>query len=663
MAIPKTLAIEPKAKKLNILLLEPNYKNKYPPIGLMKISTYHKMQGHRVTFYKGDLQKLLIDVKVRTCLKALRRYNKANRLNSVKGYIEQYIKRKQLDTLESILNVFPKKHQKEIEHIIRVNAYSTPKNHWDRIYITTLFTFYWDITIKTIEFAKKLVVDKNNVLVGGVMASLLKEEIQQTTDIKPYTGLLNAPGMLDQGNQLIVDELPLDYSILGEIEYQYPTQSAYFTYMTKGCTRKCAFCSVPKLEPTYTPKVEAIDLFNQVKDRFGDQRNLMLMDNNVLASPMFPAIVQEIKQMGFTKDAVFYEPNQLDIAIKNLRQGINDDAYTKRALFLMHKLRRRLRGNTLVEYDNILTESGLLNVKTAEKKQLLKAYRKLETYYENFRWNQPMKRYVDFNQGVDARYVTEENMRLMSEIPIKPLRIAFDHIGIKSTYIKAVELAAKYGIKDLSNYILYNFQDKPADFYERLRINVDLGKRLGVTIFSFPMKYVPLFGEEAKDRKYVGKHWNKKYLRAIQCILNTTKGIVAPGYDFFQMSFGETFEQFMEILIMPEAYIVNRKFFEKNGMTQKWKEDFESMGFEEKQLAYKIILNNDFEDFTKHSSNTKILRLLSHYAMNSNRDKQFIDNGVKKLRKKFNSLIKRNMFVELTLTHDFENRKIAAGAA
>ncbi len=61
-----------KAKKRRILLLEPNYKNKYPPIGLMKISTYHRMLGDKVTFYKGDLNSFLLRMKVEECLKALR---------------------------------------------------------------------------------------------------------------------------------------------------------------------------------------------------------------------------------------------------------------------------------------------------------------------------------------------------------------------------------------------------------------------------------------------------------------------------------------------------------------------------------------------------------------------------------------------------------------
>nr|MBI1230952.1 hypothetical protein [Cytophagales bacterium] len=654
--------------KRQILLIEPNYKNKYPPIGLMKIATYHRNLGDDVKFFKGDLKDLVVDQLFENCLIKLNSIDSNLNWKQKGFFIKQYIKTGKKDNLE-MLDLGRSKYAplvvqalEEFSKNFRKKEYEN-EPYWDRIYVTTLFTFYWKITVETIHFVKKLVKDPNEIWIGGVLASLLHKELEEETGIKPHQGLLDKPGILDKGDKTIIDNLALDYSILDEIDYQYPTQSAYFTFMTKGCTRKCAFCSVPILEPTYKPKIETYDKFFEIKELYGEQQNLLLMDNNVLASPNFPEIIQEIKDMGFVKGATFIESNQLDISIRNLENHKNQKAYIKRTFNLLHELLTRLKAEHKQFAYNVLDNYQLLNFETTTKENLLAAYKELKDLNERFRNKSPKLRYVDFNQGTDARYVTDELMKLMSEIPIRPLRIAFDYIGMKDKYVNAVMLAAKYGIKELSNYILYNFNDKPEDLYNRLEININLCKEFNIDIFSFPMKYIPLFGEEAKHREYTGKHWNKKFIRAVQSVLNVTKGIVAPATrndntSFFHKAFGNDLEEFYEILYMPETYIVYRSVFEKKlGYTDIWKKEYKSIRqSNEWEEAKAIIETNTFTDIDEKTTNPAIREFLRHYQIQRSTLKNE-DEEYKTLKRQFDKLIKSDRFIDLTLTYDFEEEQ------
>ncbi|WP_445719944.1 MULTISPECIES: hypothetical protein [Flavobacteriaceae] len=643
-----------------ILLLEPNYRNKYPPIGLMKIATYHRILGDEVVFYKGEMKDFFINEIYNDCLKELENFASLKRWLLLENEIKAYIKTRRKVYLNELLEVNNENKELILETLTYHSAYYKNKEYlnnpkWDRVFVTTLFTFYWKKTIETIEAAKYLVKDIKELNVGGVMASLLTEEIEKETGIKPFKGILDKRGMLDD-NDIIIDDLPLDYSILDEIDYKYPTGSAYFTFMTKGCTRKCSFCSVPILEPTYKPKIDTIDKFKEIKDRFGEQQNLLLMDNNVLASPQFVEIIDEIKEMGFYKGATYVEPNQYEIAIKNLKEGFNDNAFNKRCFLLLNELlSKRIKNKEKAEdFRNILDRYHLLNPKTVTKGNLLNSYPELKPLFEKFRDKSQKARYVDFNQGTDARYVTDELMKKMSEIPIRPLRVAFDYLGMEKQYVNAVRLAAKYGIKELSNYLLYNFKDKPEELYRRMQINIELAEELNLHIFSFPMKYIPLFGEDAKHRDYVGKHWNKKYVRAIQSVLNVTKGIVASGSNFFERAFGKNVEEFKELLYMPETYIVYRSVFEDAGLTDIWRTEFRAIKNSSMWDEAKIIIeNSDFKNLEEKTSNQDILMFLSHYTITRDDAKQH-DKEIDKIRKRYNNLIKKDRFVNLTLTYDFE---------
>ena len=606
-------------KKRNILLLEPNYKNKYPPIGLMKIATYHKKIGDNVRFYKGDLRKLILeDIYSEVEIKLIKINNSIDWFQK-KTYILKYIQTGKKTILDEICKDIKCNKALILENLIYYSRYYRNRKYkeypkYDRVCITTLFTFYWKKTIETIEFSKLLVKDKKEIWVGGVMASVLSEEIEKETGIKVYKGLLDKAGILDD-NDYIIDEMPLDYSILDEIDYKYPETNGYYGYMTRGCKRKCPFCAVPTIEPKYKGYISLLDNIQFVSNNFGEQRNLLLLDNNVLASKEFSRIIEEIKEAGFYKGAKYIEPNYLNISIKNLKKGINDRAYTKKIYFLLHKMLNRLKGDEQQYFYDKLDEFKILKYETTTKANLIRVYPLIKEIYEKYRNKTPKNRYVDFNQGVDARYLTEEKVKLLSQIPIRPLRIAFDDLIYKKIYIKAIKLSAKYNINFLSNYLLYNYEDKPQDLYNRIRINVDLCEELKIDIYSFPMKYIPIFGEKSKNREYIGTHWNRKFIRAIQAVLNATKGKIGKGISYFNFAFGENLEEFNKILYMPEAFIIYRLHYEKNGLTEKWWQDFNKLSNNDKKIAYPIIESNQFSNIDIKKYNHQIKKVLSYYLI------------------------------------------------
>lgn len=620
-----TVTLDPSRNKKNrdILLIEPNYRNKYPPLGLMKLSSYHKNLGDSVTFFKGRYSDYFLDERFRACISKIKSQGfELEDWKSFERLVLDYMKYRRIEIRQNIIELVPKEYPAIVySHLVYYAAKYLPEKKWDRVYITTLFTFYWKQTIEAIEFAKKIVKSKKSVYVGGVSASLIPELFAQETrlslDQNIITGLLDKPGMLDD-NDIIIDEITPDYSILETVDYHYPLDTGYLTYTTKGCTRSCPFCAVPKLEPIYKEKISIKKQIQTIDKKYGERKDLILMDNNVLGSPRFPQIIQEILDIGFKKGATFVEPNKLEIFINYLLQEkdtLNKNKYLEKIFYLLQEFgQRRIKNfNDREQYFNLLEERQLNSLATLTEKKLLSSKDELNEFIETYRNKSKKMRYVDFNQGIDSRYVNEENMALLSQLPIRPMRIAFDHISLCDIYKNAVRLAEKYGVKRLSNYILFNYKDKPQDLWERLDINLKLNNELQSTIYSFPMKYIPVYGKESTNRKFLGTYWNQKYIRAIQCILNATKGIVTVNPTFFYKAFGKDIEEYFDILMMPECYILYRKRFEENGQTERWHYQFKNL--EKNQLSQfkKIVYSNNF------NSNEKLYRpvfeILKHYQL------------------------------------------------
>ena len=445
--------------------------------------------------------------------------------------------------------------------------------------------------------------------------------LERDTGIKPHIGIITSPTYAGDPplkppfTNTPIDELPLDYSLIEESDYIYPETNAYFGYTTRGCKNSCEFCAVPKLEPNY---IHHIPLENRIKEtikRFGEQKNLLLLDNNVFASESFNEIIDEISSIGFGNGATYIPPNQLEIAIKLLHEGWNDRAYIKMSVRLFEDFLSKLKGDNLYEHIySLLLENNLLHEYSATKESIFKVYDEIKDLYEQKRSKKPIVRYVDFNQGLDARRATHEIMAKMSTIAIRPMRIAFDWWAMRLQYVKAIILAQRNNILQLSNYLLYNFKDKPIELYYRLLLNVELCEALGVNIYSFPMKYHPIFDEKwLTNRDFIGKHWSRKSIRCIQAVLNSTHGKIGRGRTFFYKAFGRNVKEFNELLIMPEAFIIKRWDAEISGLKDKWIYEYNNLSDESKQELERIVSINDFSASKIQQAPHELSKILKFY--------------------------------------------------
>lgn len=425
-----------------ILILEPNYTAKYPPLGLMKIAYYHKhiRKDHPVIFAKGQI--------------------------SVGSEYENM--------------------------------------EWDRIYVSTMFTYEWKETIKAIEYAKKLVAgDTGKIVIGGIASTLMPDDFEEETGIRPITGLLNERGKLGYNNDEVIDCLPPDYSILGDVSYKYEAANNYFAYTTRGCGMNCSFCAVKTLEPIYIERVSISEQITQVRTidnadgKMGElKRNLLLLDNNVLRSKLLPEIIEEIKNLGFQKGATFINQKTGKRMIRSVdfNQGLDANLLTKEKANLLGQIALK---PARIAFDHIEDSD-------AYTQAILKCVDEGITEFSN---------YILFNSD------------------------------------KSFGKGHKYAA------------DKPEDLYNRLRITIALKEDINrsskekISIYSFPMRYIPL---NAKDRSFVGPNWNRKYLRTIQVMLTPTMGKGVSDRPFFYAAFGQDVEEFSQFLLMPEVLLSGR---------------------------------------------------------------------------------------------------------
>lgn len=323
---------------MRILLIEPTYYTKYPPLGLLKLGKMEERKWNEVRLIRGNEQ--------------------------------------------------------------------IPRYSPDKIFITSLFTYSWKPVHESIEFYHEQ-FPSAEITIGGIYATLMYRSIKNAF---PFARVHR--GLVREAENL----LPA-YHLLKQVD-KWKDWNKSILFTTRGCIRKCPFCVVPKVEGGMKePKFSVLPLIHP------DHKEVVIWDNDFLASPYAKDILIELRDGGYR---------------------------------------------------------------------------------------------ADFNQGLDARLMTEEFAGILADIKSYTIHMAYDWPWEGPYVHKAIEFLADAGYKrkNLIFYVLHNFYDKqhqkgdtPADFLSRIQDLMSWGAS------AYPMRFIPL--DSLTRRGYVSPLWTEDQLEMI----------------------------------------------------------------------------------------------------------------------------------------------------
>lgn len=194
-------------------------------------------------------------------------------------------------------------HRERGDAVTFVRGLSAPAAEiaWDRIYTASLFTFQWNTVVQTLRFYGRSVADpRRDLFAGGPLASLLGRDLVEAVPCRPVAGIVDSAQKIGlEGGD--IDTLLPDYSLLNDPKSYPVLKNAWIASATRGCSGKCAFCSVREVDPRC---VEYIPLKEQVENcraSLGERNGLVLLDNNVAVSPFLEKIAGDLEAEGFER--------------------------------------------------------------------------------------------------------------------------------------------------------------------------------------------------------------------------------------------------------------------------------------------------------------------------------------------------------------------------
>lgn len=115
--------------------------------------------------------------------------------------------------------------------------------------------------------------------------------------------------------------------------------------------------------------------------------------------------------------------------------------------------------------------------------------------------------YVDFNQGLDARFFSDWHAGQIARLNHAKVRFAFDSLGVEKHIIGAIERSRRAGLRDIGAYVLIGWKDNLENALYRLETLRSCGIRPN------PMRYQPL--DTTKKNSYVDPGWTDYDLKRV----------------------------------------------------------------------------------------------------------------------------------------------------
>ena len=261
-----------------------------------------------------------------------------------------------------------------------------------KIYVTSLFSYSWRAVHAAVRYYKDR-FPETPISLGGIYASLLPDHAALSKADEVYVGLYPEAEDLMPAWDLV------------------PEWNGSILFASRGCIRKCGFCSVPKLEGR--PQAFKFGIRQFV---WPGHTKVILWDNNILGNANWRVVFDEIAEMGLE---------------------------------------------------------------------------------------------VDFNQGLDARLITDEVAQRLAGLRFYNLRIAYDYKGVGPFVERALERLEAAGIsrRRVVVYTLYNYIDDPENFKTRVEEILTWGAT------SYPMRFEPL--TSLTKNAYVSPRWTREGLQNV----------------------------------------------------------------------------------------------------------------------------------------------------